>query len=407
MRICMLTSSYPRWAGDGAGIYVMSLAQTLVELGHDIYVIAPWDPAVKPMDTKGVHLIRFKYAPARNLHILGHGRSLKADVRLKSIAPFLVPCYAGAMISNAVRLYRREHYELIHAHWSVPGGFLGGLVSKYLKLPLVVSMHGSDVFVTEHNKIYARAARIGFRQAYCVTAVSQHLLDRSVSAGLDPRKGHVVPCGVDAARFAQGEGQRMRSRLDIAADVPVIGAIGRLVFKKGFSYLIDAMPQILQSFPTAKCIIAGEGDLKLELIEKAKALGIADAVQVIGHIDWQDTPNFYAMCEVLALPSVVDAYGNVDGQPNVLLEAMAAGRAVVASNIPGIDSLVQDGANGRLVPPKSAEDISRVVVDLLGNPAKRISLGKTARELVVTQFQWRDIADCFSELYKQACVEKP
>ncbi|MCE5257765.1 MAG: glycosyltransferase [Chloroflexi bacterium] len=401
----MLTSSYPRWAGDGAGIYVMSLAQTLIELGHDIYVIAPWDPAVKPMDTKGVHLIRFKYAPARNLHILGHGRSLIADVRLKAIAPLLVPCYAVAMISSAVKLYHHEHYELIHAHWSVPGGFLGGLVSKYLKLPLVISMHGSDVFVTEHSKMYARAAKIGFRQAYCVTAVSQHLLDRSVSAGLDPRKGHVVSCGVDAARFAQGDGQRMRSRLGIAAGAPVIGAIGRLVFKKGFSYLIDAMPRVLQSFPMAKCIIAGEGDLKSELIERTKTLGIADAVQVVGHIDWQDTPDFYAMCDVLALPSVVDAHGNVDGQPNVLLEAMAAGRAVVASNIPGIDSLVQDGVNGRLVSPKSVEDISCAVIEILGNPMEGASLSKAARELV-KQFQWRDIADRFSGIYMQACVEK-
>src|SRR5450756_2097377 len=92
----MLTSSYPRWTGDGAGSFIASLATALVELGHRIDVIAPWDQAIRPMDTGGVRVHRFRYAPGAGLHLLGHGRSLVADVRLKGVIPLLLPGYIMA-----------------------------------------------------------------------------------------------------------------------------------------------------------------------------------------------------------------------------------------------------------------------------------------------------------------------
>lgn len=395
----MLTSSYPRWAGDGAGSFIASLAAALVELGHRIDVIAPWDQAIRPMDTGGVRVHRFRYAPSARLHLLGHGRSLVADVRLKSIIPLLLPGYVIASSAFARALYRREPFDLIHGHWSVPGGYIAAQLARTLKLPLIVSLHGSDVYLTEHSRLYALAVRSAFKQAHFVTAPSQHLLERSRSAGLDLAHALVVPYGVDTTRYARGDGQALRQHLGLPTDAPLIGALGRLVYKKGFTHLIAALPAIRQQIPAVQCVIAGEGDLKPELRAQAQALGLAGIVHLIGHLDWQETSDFYAMCDVVALPSVVDAYGNVDGLPNVLLEAMAAGRAVVASREAGMDDLVVDGYNGLLVSAGDVQALAQAAINLLEDSERRLALGHAARQLMIERYNWQAIAQRFVTLY--------
>ena len=171
----MLTSSYPRWAGDGAGSFVASLARALAEVGQQIDVIAPWDQAIRPMDFGGVRVHRFRYAPSASLHLLGHGRSLVADVRLKGIIPLLVPGYIVAAKARIRSLHHHKPYDLLHGHWSVPGGYIIGQSARQLKLPYLVSLHGSDVYLTERSRLWAAAARSGFKHARCVTAPAQHL----------------------------------------------------------------------------------------------------------------------------------------------------------------------------------------------------------------------------------------
>ena len=400
----MLTSSYPRWAGDGAGSFIASLATALVELGHRIDVIAPWDQAIRPMDTGGVRVHRFRYAPSAGLHLLGHGRSLVADVRLKSVIPLLLPGYIMASSACARALYRRNPYDLIHGHWSVPGGYIAGQLARTLKLPLIVSLHGSDVYLTEHSRLYALAARSAFIRARFVTAPSQHLLERSRSAGLDLAKARVVPYGVDTARYSRGDGQALRLRLGLPSYAPLIGAMGRLVYKKGFTHLIAALPAIRQQIPGVQCVIAGEGDLMAELTAQAQALGLTGIVHLIGHLAWQETPDFYAMCDIVALPSVVDAYGNVDGLPNVLLEAMATGTAVVASRVAGMDDLIVDRSNGLLVPAGDVQALTQAAINLLKDAERRLALGYAAQRLMVDQYDWRAIAQRFVALYQQACL---
>ncbi|MHB1357637.1 MAG: glycosyltransferase [Anaerolineae bacterium] len=398
----MLTSSYPRWAGDGAGSFIASLARALVEGGQQIDVIAPWDQAIRPMDMGGVRVHRFRYAPSAGLHLLGHGRSLVADVRLKKVIPLLLPAYITACSACARALFRREPFDIVHGHWSVPGGFIAGQLARTLKLPLIVSLHGSDVYLTEHNRLYSLAARNAFTRACYVTAPSQHLLQRSRGAGLDLEKTRVVPYGVDTARYAAGDGQALRLRLGFPSDIPLIGAMGRLVYKKGFTYLIAALPAIRQRIANAQCIIAGEGDLKAELTTQAQALGVSDIVHLTSHLAWQETADFYAMCDVVALPSVVDVGGNVDGLPNVLLEAMASGRAVVASSIAGMDELIVDGENGLLVPSGDAVALANAVSSLLNDRERRRMLGQSARYLMVENYDWRAIAERFVSLYTTA-----
>lgn len=405
MKICVITSSYPRYAGDGTGSFIASLARTLVDLGQEVHAVAPYDPHVTPMDQADVRVHRFRYAPSENLHIAGHGRALEADMRMRWTVPLLMPGFAAASIWQVIRLHRREHFDLIHGHWAVPGGFIAGLAARLTSLPLVISLHGSDVYVIENNSLYATAARAGFRAASRVTACSEDLRSRAIAIGLDEAKSIVIPYGVDLERYASGAGKKMREQLGIPQNALTIGALGRLVRKKGFRFLLMALPKVLETYPQTYCVIGGNGDLYNELKEQARTLDISDRVLFPGNINWRITPDYYAMCDLLIVPSVVDSYGNVDGLPNVLLEGMASSCAVVASNVAGIPSLIRDGQNGLLVPPRDPAALTEAILELLDNPDLRRSLGARAQEHMAESHNWSTIARRVLSVYTAAIKE--
>ena len=136
-------------------------------------------------------------------------------------------------------------------------------------------------------------------------------------------------------------------------------------------------------------------------MRQAQRLGVADRILFPGHIHWQDTPDYYAMCDAVAVPSVVDAHGNVDGLPNVLLEAMASGCAVVGSDVAGIPDLLDHGENGLLVPPGDATALAQALVRVLGDAPLRAQLGASAR-VRMQQRPWEQIAGRFEAVYAQA-----
>lgn len=400
----MIASSYPRFEGDGTGSFIRSLARALVGLGLDVVIVAPYDPAVAPLGLDGVHLHRFRYAPLARWHLAGHGRALHADIRLKGLVPLLMPGYVLAALAKAWSLHHQESFDILHGHWAVPGGAIAALGARLWHLPLVVSLHGSDVYLIQKSALAARVAHLGFERAACVTACSQDLRDRAVDAGLDVRRSLVIPYGVDVATYAGRGGNAMRERLGIPMDAPVIGALGRLVAKKGFRYLISALPDILKTIPDARCVIGGEGDLRDALIQQIHVLKLMEHVLLPGHIEWQRTPEFIAMCDVFVVPSVVDEAGNVDGLPNVLLEAMAGGRAVVGSHVAGIPEAIQDGETGLLVPPGDVAALSQALCRLLGDAALRARLGRAAQEAVARTYTWEAIAKRFVAIYERALV---
>jgi glycosyltransferase involved in cell wall biosynthesis len=406
MKICMLASSYPRYPADCNGFIVGSLARALVRLGHQVHVVAPYDAAVVAMDQGGVHVHRFRYAPTRGLHLAGHGRSLEADVRMKRVVPLLMPGFALAAMGHVLALHRRERFDLLHAHWALPGGAIAALVAKWTRLPLLITLHGSDIYVAEHSQMYARAARFGFRQARRVTAVSEDLGLRAVALGLDPGRLLAIPPGPEVARYGAGDGSGWRQRLGIPPSALVVGTLGRLVYKKGFKYLIAAMSAIRQAVPNAYCVIGGDGDLRQELEEQARELGLSEWVRLVGHVDWQDTPNFYAMCDVVAVPSVVDQAGNVDGLPLVLEEAMASGLPVVASRVAGIPDIVTDGVNGLLVPGGDVEALSQALIRVLQDSQLRARLGAHGRQDMLEHYSIESMARRFEQLYAEMVAER-
>lgn len=193
--------------------------------------------------------------------------------------------------------------------------------------------------------------------------------------GMRPAKLLVIPNGVDAAafdrsRWSTAELSALRAELSGGADGPLLLTVARLHPQKGHADLLAAAPQILAAHPTATLVLVGEGDLRPQIEAQIAAAGLGSRVRLTGRR--ADVPRLLAAADMLILPSISE------GMPNVVLEAMAAGVAVVATAVDGTRTLVCDGQTGRLVPPGLPAELAGAVIALLDDPARRAALAARA-----------------------------
>lgn len=406
MKLVSIASSYPRYSGDGVGSFIHSLSESLTHLGHHVTVLAPYDPAVVANWQTAVDVRRVHFVWPDRWSRLGHAQSLKGDIRLKWHAYPLVFLFSLFATIRLLRIINREKPSVIYAHWLLPGGFVGSLASALTGCPLVISLHGSDVFIAEHHRIFRPITRFIFRQTRQLIACSPDLADRAIKLGFPAQHTTVIPYGVAIEAYTPRPETRSRTRaiLGVNDTTPMVMAMGRLVHKKGFDVLLRAIPYIMERFPETQYIIAGDGDLRTELRTLAAALGINAVVHFIGHVPWDQTPAYLSAADIVAIPSICDAAGNVDGLPNVLLEALASGRAVVASDIAGIPTVVKNGVNGLLVPSQSPEKLAEALCELLENSALRQKLADSARQTAAATLSWEKIGERVATVLRTSTV---
>ncbi len=402
--VVMVTTSYPRFPGDSVGTFMEPIAAGVAARGHEVHIVAPWHPLVqRGREERGVFFHFFKYAPVPALNVFGYAAGMRADVQLRGAAWMAAPLALTAGWFKAMRVAQKRRATVMHAHWVVPGGVIGAAAAP--RLPLVVSLHGSDVFVSERVAPARTAARAVFTRAGFVTACSADLARRAVSLGAPNDRLEVVPYGVDTARFKPDLAARAshRSELGLAHDAPLLFTAGRLVRKKGFEYLIDALSQLPANTTLA---IAGTGDLAEELRTRARDTGVADRVRLLGNVTQDAVGSWFAAADVAVIPSVRDDSGNVDGLPNTVLEALATGTPVVATPAGGIGAVITDGTTGLLVPERDAGALASAAGALLRDRARAAALGHAARELVDARFGWAAAAARFEASYERALAFK-
>jgi glycosyltransferase involved in cell wall biosynthesis len=397
--VVMVATSYPRFPGDGVGSFMEPIAKGVAARGHEVHLVAPWHPLItrQPVED-GVHFHFFRYAPSAKLHVFGYATGLRADTALRPAAWAMAPMAMLSGWAAARRVARAHRATVMHGHWVIPGGAIAAFAAR--QLPLVVSLHGSDVFVAERHPLIGRVARSVFAQAGWVTACSDDLHTRALALGADAARTETVPYGVDITRFAPDAGTRaaVRSALGLG-DAAVVLTAGRLVSKKGFEYLIDAAALLARTRPALELIIAGDGDLGPALAARARALGLTH-VRFAGNQPQSEIARLLAAADVVAVPSIRDDAGNVDGLPNFALEALASGTPVVATTAGGLPQAISDGVTGRLVPERDATALAAAVEQILASPDRGRALGAAGRAHAASG--WERVASRFEAAYDRA-----
>ena len=361
VRVLHLTSSFPRNAGDHVAPFLLDLARAQQGAGLEVAVLAPHDAgARRSEDLDGVGVHRFRYAPDRWERLSYRGGLLGRSRTPAGLA--LLPVFFAGFTLSALRLARRFRPDVLHAHWWLPAGVCALLASRVLALPLVVTLHGTDVHLLRH-RLLRGIARAVLRRAALVVVVSEDLHRLAVSSlGLPPER--VVVLRMPVSRVADPVPPP-------SLDVPVrLVAAGRLSVEKGFDVLLEALALATSDGLDLRLDLVGSGPEHDRLAQLAAGLD--------GRVTLVPAQPRDALWERMDAAQVLVVPSRREGLGLVALEAIARGRPVIASRAGGLPEAVCDGVDGVLVPPDDARALADALHKLPLPPPQGAALERHA-----------------------------
>ena len=393
MRILIIAHSFPREPGDPAGNFLLSLARGQLQLGHEVAVIAPHAAGVAETDDfHGVRIRRYRYGPDSS-ETLAYVGTMADQVMRSWAARWRMLRLIAASRRMTREVARDMQPDVIHVHWWFPGA-LAVWPRTGLKVPVVITSHGTDLFLLDRAPAIARLASRLFRSAAQVTVISSPLVRRVEALGVPADRITVVPMPLPPQTAAE-------SRTS-SADRSALLFVGRLVERKGCEYAIRALALLRDEGRDARLVVVGDGPERIALEALAGSLGIAPHVEFAGMLPSSAVAERYSQAGTLLMPAVTDWKGEQEGFGMVIVEAMRHGLPVVATASGGIPDIVRDGVNGLLVPERDAGAIAAAVIRLLDDPRFADQLGRAASADVAERFAPAQIARTFDSVYGRA-----
>ena len=382
-RVLALATTLPAKAGDGtAAEFVLTLAQGMAER-FNIMILAPRVPSGARREIIGdVAVRRFAYFPRR-------WEDLATDAILPTLheRPSMViqaPPLVLSLIWHVLSLGMGSRPDVIHAHWIFPGGLAALLAKRLLGIPYILTVHGADAYALQFRALQPLKGLV-LREAEAVLPVSRDIAD-----GLGGPVGEVLPMGVDFEAIAKGVGPRE----------PVAGQlffVGRLAEKKGVDVLLRALVDVRE----CTLRIGGEGPERARLERQATELGLDDRVQFLGRLGREDILRELKYAAVVVLPSRVAKDGDQDGTPVVMMEAVAAGAPVIASDLGGLGEYLEDGRTGILAAPADVGSLRHALNRAMADAEGLEKLGLAARDALCPWLSVDGVAERYASTIEE------
>lgn len=355
MRVLVVTKIFPNRLEPLSAPFNRQQIVALSKIpGVDVEVMAtiPWFP--------GIGLLRGKSSAAALTEVPAHDtiEGLPVHHPRTLYVPKLghalgVGLHAASLLPQI--MLRRSKIDVLLGAWAYPDAAAVVALGQALRIPTVVKCHGSDInVVAERPSLRWQLARL-LPRANQVIAVSNALGKKVAALGVDPTRIHVVRNGVNRTLFHPRDRATARQELGLAPDRRVVLYVGRLEREKGVVDLLDAFARLAPTNPDFDLVLLGDGKARGEAERRAATLG-ADRIRVLGARPLAEIPPWLAACDLSTLPSWNE------GTPNVVLEALASGRRVVASNVGGIPDLLDDARLGRMVAARDVPALADALV---------------------------------------------
>lgn len=384
MKIALLSEKYTPDLG-GLAISTGRLGDSLSAAGHDVRLFAPTvnlPPTIKHTQRSGgVHVTRF-------------GTHKRIDDTLVDWFELIV------------EEHKREPFDLIHAYFLPMAGFVGTYAGKYLGIPSVVSIRGNDIERAAFDPSKFSHVMYALQHTNAVTTNASELAKKAKA--FINRDIHIIPNGIDTERFKPMEKNSVLAEALGLVDEKkkeerkfVIGFVGELREKKGMETLLLGYTQLSKKMPVSLLIVGEvrEGEDKKRL-EEFQISNIHLPITITGHVPHKDLPAYYSLMDIFVHPSLRD------GMPNAVLEAMACGVPVLATPVGGVKDVLQDSVNGFFVNVNDAEGLTQKMAELLNQPTKRETVGRSARETVMSQYTLEKELQANLQIYASLGVTK-
>lgn len=372
MRLVTFTNLYPSPDMPRHGVFVRERLRHIVATGEATARAVALRPGVtmrqvaRPADEDAIP-VRYQPVPA-----------------LPLVTNWIEPLLWASAAAPAVREAAGDDPSdaILDGHFLYPDGVAAVLIGRRLGLPVVLSARGSDVNVKCRNPVIRRWVRWAVAHCAAVITVSQALADALRDLKIHPTRLAVIPNGVDHATFRVHDREQCKQRWSVAGHV--IASVGHLVSEKGHDIAIEA----LQDWPDTQLLIVGEGPERERLERQAAQRGVAARTHFLGLVPHADMGDVYGAADALVLPSVRE------GMPNVILESLACGTPVVATDVGGIGEVIRAPVAGSLMQERTAAALS----DALAAVRQR---GATPAEVqeYSKQFAWGPLVRRQLDLY--------
>ena len=382
MNVLFLTHSFPRSEGDAAGSFILRLAVALRAEDVNVRVVAPAGaglPASEEME--GVSVERFRYAP-RRFEKLAYTGNMANDVASSWTARLALVGFLGSDFVHSVRARRSFEPELVHAHWWFPNGVVGTWVSGLARIPLVTTLHGTDVRLARKVGVAKPLFGHVLKHSAAVTTVSKWLKEETEALvpGVHPS---VAPMPVATNLFGPGssrDGQRLLF-------------VGRLNDQKGAEHLVHALATM--KTPAASLDIVGDGPNREALKQLAQQLGVASRIRWHGQLSQSELPPLYQRAAAVVIPSIDEGLGLV------AVEALLCETPVVAFDSGGLRDVIQHEKTGLLVKPGDRAALASALDNLLARDGRGSQLGRAGRLYALSAFAPESAARRYAEIYRQ------
>jgi len=372
MKIGIVTQSYYPVKG-GVAEHVHALSGELEKRGHEVVIITGNFTGFD--DNYGRNVIRI----GRDLTVLSNGAFCNVTVSLQ-------------FKKELEKIEERERFDIVHIHQPVDP-LLPLLATKYFKAPKVGTFHTYQ----EKNfwlEIFKEQAQPYFQRLDALIAVSKWA--KEFISKYFQGDFHIIPNGIDTKRFSPEVEAFPEYKND--KDFKIL-FLGRMDPRKGFKYLLKAFPLIYQKFTNVKIIVVGNGILRHWYRLSLPSI-LASRVEYKGFVPFGDVPRYYASCDLYCSPATMgESFGIV------LLEAMATGKPVVASDIPGYNSLIENGKEGILVEKKNPLALAEAINSLIEDKKKREKMGRAGRAKAL-DYDWKRVTDQIESLYQEVLRKK-
>lgn len=389
IRLLTFTTLYPNAEQPQHGVFVENRLRHLTATGAvESRVIAPvpWFPLADPRFGAYAAYARVPRQEQRHAIAIDHPRyALPPKI---GMVPAPVLLYLGAR--RAVERLRRDGYDfdVIDAHYFYPDGVAAALLAREFRKPLVITARGTDVNLIPRHAIPRRLIQWAASRASAMITVCTALKTALCDLGIAAERITVLRNGVDLATFQPIDPAAARANLGEARQGILLASVGHLVERKGHHLAIGALPRL----PEARLLIAGTGPEQRRLQDLATGLGVADRVRFLGHVPHDALAALYSAADALVLAS------SREGWANVLLEAMACGTPVVASNLWGTPEVVAAPEAGILMAELSIAGVVSAVESLLRAPPDRQATRRYAE-----RFSWDETTAGQMAIFDRLC----
>lgn len=379
-KLLVLSSTYPRWQNDPEPAFVHELAKRLTG-DFEVHVLCPHAPNSMERETmNGVNIHRFRYAPLKLQTLINNGGML-GNIKKRRWKLMLLPLFFAAQIISTIRFIRRNHMDVIHAHWIIPQG-LSLYISKFFcRLPpILLTAHGADLFSLQ-NPLFAHLKRKAINNASAITVVSNAMLPPLKQLNQLNKSTKVISMGVDLDSTFIIDSEIEKKPYSFLF-------VGRLVEKKGLKTLLEIWPNIVKKHPSVSLTIIGDGPERKKLETIVTQLKITNSVTFLGAVPHSKLARYYQESEYFAAPFKKTKSGDQEGLGLVLVEALGCGCKVITSDIDACKDVTEHNTNCITYESNNSKSLKSAIETALSN----MNFDNQNLETTKNIYNWENIA---------------